>query len=223
MSSITSKIEIARAAVALAASCDRATFGRAQEDVLDESYRKPGKLDPRRFASTFNLHATRILPTTIPYLIKGKYAERGVETELYKLNPIVTFFRAHKDTRSEHMFGSLVVLFPSPHTGDELILRHAESTFTFDSGTVLADSPVRPNLQHHRVTLTYNLYYPSPASSHLSPNMDSISSLKTALSSLLEDPDVLPDGGLFGFSLSHSYPVTQGETVLFQCSKATTG
>ncbi|KAG7096245.1 hypothetical protein E1B28_003694 [Marasmius oreades] len=29
----------------LATSCDRATFGRANEDVLDESYRKEGELD----------------------------------------------------------------------------------------------------------------------------------------------------------------------------------
>ncbi|KAG7096290.1 hypothetical protein E1B28_003737 [Marasmius oreades] len=43
---------------------------------------------------------------------------------------------------------------------------------------------------------------------------ENISRLKATLSALLKDPDFLPDGGLFGFSLSHAYPVTRGETVL---------
>ncbi|KAG7096291.1 hypothetical protein E1B28_003738 [Marasmius oreades] len=169
---------------ALSASCDQATFGRAHEDVLDESYRKAGKLDLGRFASTFD--AAQIFPTIIPYLIQGKDAEQRVEADMHKLNVYDkgSFFRAHKDTpRSERMFGSLVVVFPTPHTGGELVLRHAEKMFTFDSGTILAGSPdkiafiaffsdveheVLPVTSGHRVTLTYNLYYPDPTSPRLS-------------------------------------------------------
>ena len=72
----------------LASSCEPATFGLANKDVFDESYRKAGKMDTERFASKFNLETSRILPTVIPQLLVGlrKNADRVVEAELYKLN-----------------------------------------------------------------------------------------------------------------------------------------
>ncbi|KAG7096265.1 hypothetical protein E1B28_003713 [Marasmius oreades] len=141
-----------------------------------------------------------------------------------------SFLHAHKDTpRSERMFGSLIVVFPTPHTGGQVILRDEEETFTFDSGTLLAGSPdklafiaflsdveyeILPVTSGHRVTLTYNLSYSDPTPSRLLPKTDNAPNLISALSALLEDPDFLPNGGFFGFSLAHSYPVTRGETVL---------
>ena len=44
LNATTSEIE------SLSAACDRATFGMGQKDVLDESYRKAGKLDLDHFA-----------------------------------------------------------------------------------------------------------------------------------------------------------------------------
>ena len=70
----------------LSASCVKAIFGRAQEAVLDESYRKAGKMDLARFVSKLDSQVIRVLPRILPQLLKGENAEKGVEAELYKLN-----------------------------------------------------------------------------------------------------------------------------------------
>ncbi len=72
------------------------------------------------------------------------------------------------------MFGSLVVVFPTPHEGGTLVLRHHGKEWTFDSGKILANAPncvayvaffsdveheVSPVASGHRVTVTYNLYW----------------------------------------------------------------
>ncbi len=46
------------------------------------------------------------------------------------------------------MFGSLVIVFPTQHTGGALTLRHKNDMdpFTFDAGTILADSSPRLSL-----------------------------------------------------------------------------
>jgi hypothetical protein len=72
------------------------------------------------------------------------------------------------------MFGSLVIVFPTPHEGGTLLLRHHGHEWNFNSGQVLAakDQPsigyaaffsdieheVTQVISGHRITLTYNLY-----------------------------------------------------------------
>ncbi|KAF9256779.1 hypothetical protein L218DRAFT_965986 [Marasmius fiardii PR-910] len=218
----------------LSISCDKATFGRAKEDVLDESYRKAGKMDLDRFSSKLDSHVVRLLPKILPQLLNGTDLERDVEAELYKLNVYDTgsFFRVHKDTpRSNHMFGSLVVVFPTPHTGGQLVLRHDGSELTFDSGTLLSPNASNPDntiayvtffsdVEHevlpvtsgYRITLTYNLYYSTSPPGLLEPNTTRISELKESISTLLDNPDFCPKGGLLGFPLSHQYPLDPGRS-----------
>ena len=136
----------------MADACEPATFGLNQEDVYDETYRKAGKLDSSNFALKFDpadlglvdlirtemLEEGRTLSDTKPEL-----AHR-VRAELYKLNVYGAvspwqcwtladesfcptgegaFFKPHVDTpQSELMFGSLVIVFPTPHEGGELVL-----------------------------------------------------------------------------------------------------
>src|SRR5712692_10045677 len=90
-----------------------------------------------------------------------------------------SFFKPHVDTpRSEKMFGSLVVVFPTPHEGGALFLRHLGHEWYFDSAQALAaaDQPtigyvaffsdVEHEVAHvtsgNRITLTYNLYFDDP-------------------------------------------------------------
>lgn len=87
-----------------------------------------------------------------------------------------SFFRAHQDTpRGAKMFGSLVLVFPTPHEGGSLVLRHEGKEWSFDSAKVLAEQPspsigyvaffsdveheVLPVKSGYRVTITYNLYF----------------------------------------------------------------
>jgi hypothetical protein len=129
------------------------------------------------------------------------------------------------------MFGSLVVVFPTPHEGGNLILRHRGEEWTFDATEVSPDAEAPAiayiafysNVDHevtevmsgYRVTLTYNLYLESKSPSEdLPPSVDPVAPcdlvFKTALSNALLNPSFLPDGGVLGFGLSFMYPIKVG-------------
>ena len=83
------------------------------------------------------------------------------------------------------MFGSLVIVFPSPLEGGALLLRHRGQEWTFDSRNELTEAEDQPSIGYvaffsdiehevtpvtsgHRITLTYNLY--SDDGGPVSPN-----------------------------------------------------
>jgi hypothetical protein len=71
-------------------ACQPAPFGRGAESVLDDAYRKAGKLDLNQFSSNFDLHSTKIPDIVASALMVGA-TERGasattVRFEPYKLN-----------------------------------------------------------------------------------------------------------------------------------------
>jgi hypothetical protein len=70
----------------LSNACDPATFGVNQRDVLDESYRKAGKLDSSDFASKFFIGETDLMKVIRPALLEGHDELKPVTAELYKLN-----------------------------------------------------------------------------------------------------------------------------------------
>src|SRR6266436_1851007 len=146
------------------------------------------------------------------------------------------FFKPHVDTpRSNRMFGSLVVVFPSPHKGGALLLRHRDHEWTFDSGKALAAAKNKlsigyatffSDIEHefalvtsgHRITLTYDLYFDdggpvSPNDAVLDPEYLTPPQLMNKdaycddLTTPLEDPGYLADGGTLGFVLRHGYPI----------------
>ena len=78
-------------------ACAPATFGWLGKDVLDESYRKAGKLDRSQFAVDFHPHdfgivdavAQTLLPSFGRMKLEGENVSQehwGVVAELYKLN-----------------------------------------------------------------------------------------------------------------------------------------
>ncbi|KAI0747522.1 hypothetical protein C8Q74DRAFT_1212530 [Fomes fomentarius] len=142
----------------LAEACQRATFGVNQQDVLDETYRKAGKLDNDEFMIRFDPTRSGILDIVHSELaIDRLIVEDAIRPELYKLNVYGpgSFFRPHVDTpRGELQFGSLVIVFPATHEGGALKIRYAENPnesaedesegtgecteYTFDSSTLLS-------------------------------------------------------------------------------------
>lgn len=69
--------------------CQPATFGKGGEDVLDEEYRKAGKMDASRFSTSFNLAEHAIMDTLTQALVQSSFdgiERNGVRAELYKLN-----------------------------------------------------------------------------------------------------------------------------------------
>ena len=79
---------------ALVQACQPATFGIGGRDVLDEGYRKAGKLDISQFSSTFHPHDCGIvdtvqqilLPSTVSGGMRIGFGPQGIKAELYKLN-----------------------------------------------------------------------------------------------------------------------------------------
>ncbi|KAJ7246928.1 hypothetical protein C8J57DRAFT_1523157 [Mycena rebaudengoi] len=215
----------------LSLACGQAKFGRDHEDVLDETYRKAGKMDHQDFVARFDLQKSGILRSVSEQFLDGlSSSKREIEAELYKLNVYGegSFFKAHKDTpRAENMFGSLVVVFSTRHTGGALLLRHDGAEERFDSSAILSpfnndtvafvafysdvEHEVEVVRSGHRVTLTYNLYFTENNSGkHAKPLFDAdAENLESALSALLADPTFMPRGGLLGFGLRHMYPVNQ--------------
>ena len=57
-----------------------------QENVLDEVYRKAGKMDSECFAPTLNLFHTDLIKIIRDYLLKGTQSTKSIKAELYKLN-----------------------------------------------------------------------------------------------------------------------------------------
>jgi hypothetical protein len=125
------------------------------------------------------------------------------------------------------MFGSLVVVFPTPHEGGNLTLRHRGEEWVFNAVEVTSDTEgpavayvaFYSDVNHevtlvksgYRVTLTYNLYFESRTPKVLPPSVAAVAPseivLKTALSNALQDPFFLPKGGLLGFGLNFMYPL----------------
>ena len=71
---------------ALSHACAAATFGVNNRDILDETYRKAGKLD----ASDFSTRLTEVIPHLVENiranLLEGYDRSMKVVSELYKLN-----------------------------------------------------------------------------------------------------------------------------------------
>ncbi len=133
------------------------------------------------------------------------------------------------------MFGSLVVVLPTPHEGGCLQLRHEQSGWSIDTGQILSDlssAPriafvaffsdveyeVTPVVSGYRITLVYNFHFPAtptrgvapspPSGLHIiQPAGASAYEVTSALFLFLEDWTILPKGGLLGFGLRHKYPL----------------
>jgi hypothetical protein len=87
---IVSRIDLSNASEVelehLSAACQPATFGVNQEDVLDESYRKAGKMDVTDFSPKFNLADSSLMDVVRSELLEGHESNKAIRAELYKLN-----------------------------------------------------------------------------------------------------------------------------------------
>ncbi|KAG5644907.1 hypothetical protein DXG03_007459 [Asterophora parasitica] len=234
-------IDLARATEAeleaLTEACEPATFGLDKEDVLDESYRKAGKMDSDNFLTRFDVNSFRIVDYVHEQLMNAADEGSVIRAELYKLNVYGkgSFFKSHKDTpRGETMFGSLVVVFPTAHEGGALLLRHNSQEWTFDSAA-LTKAEDKPSIAYiafysdvdhevalvtsgHRVTLTYNLFFEDEqAYAKLPQSIERVApgdnDLENALSVALSNPNFLPQGGYLGFGLDFKYPISQSQRI----------
>ena len=170
----------------------QAPYGKGTETILDTSVRKTWQLPPEQIhisGKSWSSHFEAIVAD-----IKNQLGchEVIVEAELYKLLVYDTgsFFLPHRDSeKSAGMFGTLVVVLPSPHKGGELIIRHAgkeqilelnnteSSELAFGAFYADCEHEVRPITQGFRVCLVYNLIQKQAkgtSSDLTAPNYDQI-------------------------------------------------
>jgi hypothetical protein len=70
----------------LAQACQPATFGRNDEDVMDETYRKAGKMDLELFSAPLVYDYTDVVKIVRDCLLDGTDSVRKLKVELHKLN-----------------------------------------------------------------------------------------------------------------------------------------
>ncbi|KAF9063494.1 hypothetical protein BDP27DRAFT_1335045 [Rhodocollybia butyracea] len=110
------------------------------------------------------------------------------------------------------MFGSLVVVFPTPHKGGELILTEKDQSWTFDAAQALSN--ILPVKSGARITLTFSLYFEDSTPESTLPViprvLDQSQTIKNAMTELLAEPRIV-DGSIntLCFGLSHSYPLSR--------------
>lgn len=70
----------------LTAACQQATFGVGGADILDETYRRAGKMDHGKFAACFDV--AELLETISPDMLQGQNSDsdKYLKAEMYKLN-----------------------------------------------------------------------------------------------------------------------------------------
>ncbi|KAF5572387.1 hypothetical protein FPANT_13125 [Fusarium pseudoanthophilum] len=214
----------------LLADCQPATFGIGSQEVLDEEYRKAGKMNTEDFCTNFNPYEYGIVDTINQALAQASVADArglGVKAELYKLNVYSGpsgKFKPHVDTpRSDRQMGSLVVSLPVEHKGGQLAVRHGGREIIFDWSPKSAEAiqwaaffsdcehEVLQVTEGHRVTLTYNLFWTNYGPASMSNNLRALDQESlhffNALEKLLENKHLMKEG-LVGFSCTHAYPHT---------------
>lgn len=106
--------------------CQPATFGRGGEDVLDESYRKVGKLDATRFCTSFDPYQCGIVDAVAQVLLPeiplpsmtGKSVcpeHLRVSAELYELNVGILDSSTYLTSSKQYLgiFGPFGLFWPS--------------------------------------------------------------------------------------------------------------
>jgi hypothetical protein len=70
-------------------ACEPASFGKGQENVFDETYRKARKMDSENFVPVLDgldpFH-TDLIKIIRGYLLEGDQSKKSIKMELYKLN-----------------------------------------------------------------------------------------------------------------------------------------
>jgi hypothetical protein len=217
----------------LARHCSPAVFGVGDETVQDTRVRHGRQRLARDGFDVlgFDDELARVLEQVAADLLGSDSGPP--RAELYALNLYSRggHFASHKDTpRDPSVFGTLVACLPVEFSGGRLVLEHETRTsfdWAFSRWAWGADAQAARvqwaafygDVDHHiepveggtRVTLTWNLHYPSADTAGAAPRppTDDTADLHAAVVAALADPTLLADGGLLGVPCHHLYTVSK--------------
>jgi hypothetical protein len=159
-------------ALEIVAQATLAPYGRGEETIVDPNVRRVWQIGTDRFRIGGSAWA-QTLESIVSRCAQDLGCDGGkVFAEPYKLLLYEPggFFLSHRDTeKAPGMFGTLVIVLPSAHSGGELVVRHAgrEVTIDFTGADVSEISfaafyadcqhEVRPLTHGNRLCVVYNL------------------------------------------------------------------
>ncbi|KAJ7209268.1 hypothetical protein GGX14DRAFT_632539 [Mycena pura] len=213
----------------------RIDFGTATEEQLMELSGACANFHGmacERFSTRLDVAATGLLDVVERELFDKTHADeprdKVLRAELISLNVYGSggFEANSAATRDENIIGSLVVVFPTAHTGGALTFEHDGVISKFDFAAHFADAGHAPILLYtafrndakftmdpvrmgHRVSLTYNLLLADRKTSISTPRITPANeqSFENMLRTLLLDSAFLPAGGLLAAGLTNKYPM----------------
>ena len=161
---------------------EQAPYGRGEETVVDTKVRKVWQISPEKVrlgGRSWDAAFETILACVCQEL---GYTKTAVSAEFYKMLVYDKggFFVPHRDTeKTDGMFGTMVIVLPSRHTGGELTIQHLQEEVLVDMSNLEIDEigyaaffadckhTVSPILEGHRICLVYNLVQNKTASESL--------------------------------------------------------
>jgi predicted 2-oxoglutarate/Fe(II)-dependent dioxygenase YbiX len=157
----------------LVAIAEAAPYGRGEETVVDREVRKTWQVDSAK-VRIGGRHWEKTLAGLVADIALGLGVNEPVAADFYKLLVYDTgsFFVDHRDTEKVPcMFGTMVLVLPSTHSGGELVVKHLGREVVLDLrpgepsdigfAAFYADCvhEVRPVKTGCRLTLVYNLRF----------------------------------------------------------------
>ncbi|KAF8647750.1 hypothetical protein AX16_006585 [Volvariella volvacea WC 439] len=178
-------------------------------------------LPTSHFLPTLDLHDLGILPALRTELLGTNYTG-SFSIKPRSLNLYGSGYSG-ESARSSPSPYTLIIIFPSPHTGGAITVHSSNKHWVLDTDTIAHGErrrvgyiafpsnltyDISPIFSGNLVTLTYDIYPKTELAPSLTP-VQTGSSIPQILSNLLSDPTFLPSGGYLGFHLANSYPLVQ--------------
>lgn len=201
---------------------EQAPYGRGEETIVDTKVRKVWQITPEKIrlgGRSWGAAFETILARTCQEL---GFTTAAVSAEFYKMLVYDKggFFIPHRDTeKTDGMFGTLVIVLPSRHTGGELTIQHLQEEVVVDLSQLEVDEigyaaffadcqhTVSPILEGHRICLVYNLVQNKTASGSLqAPDFSvEVEAAAKLLSNHFEHEDSQPK---IAWLLEHQYSLS---------------
>lgn len=218
-------------AEAIAKLATPAPYGLGKQTLVDPTVRRCGQISASMIHSA-DPRWHRVVEQVTRQAAASLGAEGEVRAELYKLLVYQPgdFFTQHRDTEKEpSMFATLVIVLPCPHSGGELVVRHAgrEATLDLANGSLEDEDEasralgvvrwaafyagcqheLRPLRAGYRVALVYNLLRPNGRAMGVPDHRPTISSAAQALRDWEQQGD---EGPLkLVYPLKHQYSLAE--------------